>query len=289
MKRDGRTLDHQTLEDMRLTAMQRMDEGEPPAAVAASFGLHRSWAFKCRAAVRESGRGPDVLHSHQATGRPRKLTSTQERQIFRWANGKNPMQYGFKFLLWTRQIVQALVWSRFRVQLSLASVGALLQRLKLTERKPLQLAGRRNPAAMERWRREHYPAIARQAKEDGADIYFWNESGPRTDPEHRQSMAVQEPGRRRGVSAASAVSAKGAFWFTTYKGGLNDALFVKLLKKLCARREQPLQLVVDGIPAYKTKVVAQYVESTNGMLTLHYLPASDQPARSRTKRPDHAQ
>ena len=289
MKRDGRTLDHKTLEDMRLTAIQRMKEGERPAAVAASFGLHRSWAFKCRAAVREGGRGANVLRSRQATGRPRKLTLTQERQVFRWANGKKPMHYGFKFLLWTRQIVQALVWSRFQVQLSLASVGALLQRLNLTERKPLQLAYRRNPEAMERWRREHYPAIARQAREEGADIYFWNESCPRTDPVHRQSRAVQEPGRRPGVSAASAVSAKGAFWFATYKGGLNDALFVTLLKKLCARRKQPLQLVVDGIPAYKTKVVAQYVASTNGMLTLHYLPGPDESARSRSKRSDNAQ
>ncbi len=60
MKRDGRTLDHKTLEEMRLMAVQRMAEGESAAAVAASFGMHRSWAFKCRAAVRGRGRGVQV-------------------------------------------------------------------------------------------------------------------------------------------------------------------------------------------------------------------------------------
>ena len=83
MKRDGRALDHKTLEEMRLIAAQRMSEGERPAAVAASFGLHRSWAFNCRAAVRGRGRGVKVLRSRQGTGRPRKLTLAQERQVFR--------------------------------------------------------------------------------------------------------------------------------------------------------------------------------------------------------------
>lgn len=68
MKSDGLTLDHKTLEQMRLIAAQRMSEGERPAALAASFGLHRSWAFKCRAAVRGPGRGVKVLRSRQGTG-----------------------------------------------------------------------------------------------------------------------------------------------------------------------------------------------------------------------------
>ena len=279
MKRDGRTLDHKTLEEMRLIAAQRMSEGERPAAVAASFGLHRSWAFKCRAAVRGRGRGLKVLRSRQGTGRPRKLTLAQERQVFRWVNGKNPMQYGFDFGLWTRQIVQALVWSRFEVKLSLASVGALLARLDLTAQKPLQRAYQRDPEAIERSQRELYPAIVKRAKKDGADIYFWDESGFRADSVHGktwgargQTPVLRVPGQRQSISAASAVSAKGAFWFVTYKGGLNGELFVEMLKKLCARRKRPLHLVLDSLPAHKTKVVTKYVESTKGKLTLHFLP-----------------
>ncbi len=43
MKRDGRKLAHNTLEEMRVLAVQRMNEGEHPGAVAASLGMHRSW------------------------------------------------------------------------------------------------------------------------------------------------------------------------------------------------------------------------------------------------------
>ena len=68
MKRDGRTLGHETLEEMRKLAVQRMNEGERPADVAASFGLHRSWAFKCRGMAKGRGKGLRALNATKATG-----------------------------------------------------------------------------------------------------------------------------------------------------------------------------------------------------------------------------
>jgi transposase len=93
MKRDGRTLAHNTLEEMRILAVQRMKEGEHPDAVAASFGMHRSWAYKCRATARGRGHGIKALRSTKGTGRPRTLTPAQEAQVFRWVNGKRPDQW----------------------------------------------------------------------------------------------------------------------------------------------------------------------------------------------------
>ena len=37
-------------------------------------------------------------------------------------------------------------------------------------------------------------------------------------------------------------------------------------------RRKPVHLVVDGLPAHKTILVKNYVASTNGLLTLHFLP-----------------
>ncbi len=74
------------------------------------------------------------------------------------------------------------------------------------------------------------------------------------------------------MSAASAVNSKGAFWFATYEGGLSSKLFVALLKKLMFNRKTPVHLIVYGLPAHKKAVVKDYVASTNGKLTLHFLP-----------------
>ncbi|WP_369673897.1 transposase, partial [Klebsiella pneumoniae] len=87
-----------------------------------------------------------------------------------------------------------------------------------------------------------------------------------------KTPVVNVPGQRQGISAASAVNAKGAFWFDTYEGGLTGDLFVALLKKLMKGRRRALHLIVDGLPAHKTKVAKQYVASTKGKLTLHFLP-----------------
>jgi transposase len=279
MKRDGRTLGHEALEEMRKLAVQRMNEGERPAAVAASFGMHRSWAFKCRAAARGRGNGVRALRSTKASGRPRKLSAAQERQVFRWVNGKNPQQYGFDFGLWTRQIVQSLVLERFDTQLSLASIGTMLARLGLTVQKPLQRAYQRDPQAIEQWQRVVFPSIAAQARRQAAEVFFWDESGFRADAVHGktwgrrgQTPVVDRPGQRQSISAASAVNSKGAFWFQTYAGALTGELFVELLRKLMHRRKKPVHLVVDGLPAHKKAMVKQYVASTAGRLTLHFLP-----------------
>ena len=111
----------------------------------------------------------------KGTGRPRKLTPTQERQVYRWVHGKRPDQYGFDFGVWTRQIVQELLLTRFGVKLSLAAIGTLLARLGLTAQKPLERAYQRDPEAVARWKNETFPAIASEAKVSGAEILFWDE------------------------------------------------------------------------------------------------------------------
>src|SRR6202034_4183098 len=181
--------------------------------------------------------------------------------------------------LWTRAVAAGLIERKFGVRLGLTAVGELLARLGLTPQKPLQRAYQRDPEAIEKWRRETFPAIGRQAKASGGEIYFWDESGFRADTVHGktwgvrgQTPVVDRPGQRQSISAASAVNSKGAFWYCTYQGGLNAKLFIVLLQRMMCHRTKPVHLVVDGLPAHKTKLVKDYVASTGGMLTLHFLP-----------------
>jgi transposase len=279
MKRDGREFDHRTLEAIRLMAVERVRDGETPSSVIASYGFCRTTIYKWLTAASKPGVGLKALHSRRATGRPRRLTSRQEQQVFRWVNGKDPRQYGLDFGLWTRSIVASLIERKFKIRLGLTAVGALLARLELTPQKPLQRAYQRDPEAIETWRRETFPAIARQAKAAGGDVFFWDESGFRADTVHGKTWGVkgrtpviERPGQRQSISAASAVNARGAFWYCTYEGGLNADLFVTLLRQMMRNRKKPVHLVVDGLPAHKTKLVKDYVASTKGRLTLHFLP-----------------
>ena len=102
-------------------------------------------------------------------------------------------------------------------------------------------------------------------------MYFWDESGFRADSVHGktwgergQTPVVERPGQRQSIRAASAVNARGGFWFQTYEGGLNAELFVQLLRRMMRRRTKPVHLVLDGLPAHKTTLVKDYVPPRKG-------------------------
>ena len=87
-----------------------------------------------------------------------------------------------------------------------------------------------------------------------------------------QTPVIERPGQRQSISAASAVTANGGFWYCTYEGGLTAELFVSLLRRMMRNRVKPVHLVVDRLPAHKTARVKAYVASINRRLTLHVLP-----------------
>jgi transposase len=260
-------------------AVERVREGEPAAQVIAAYGFNRTTIYKWLKAALRPGVGIRALRSTKATGRPRRLTPAQERQVFCWIDGRDPRQYGLDCGLWTRAGVIELIDQKFGVRLGLTAVGELLAKLGLTPQKPLQRAYQRDPEAIERWQRETYPAIARQARAQGANLFFWDESGFRADTVHGKTWAVrgqtpvvQRPGQRQSISAASAVNANGAFWFCTYEGALDAERFIELLQKLMKYRRKPVHLVLDSLPAHKKALVRDYITTTNGKLTLHFLP-----------------
>jgi transposase len=279
MKRDGRTLDHKTLEEIRRMAVQRVWDGEKPSVVIASYGFSRQIIYKWLREASGKGRGLRALVSRKGTGRPRTLTPKQEQQLFRWINGKDPRQHGFDFGMWTRLIVRKLVADKFEANLGVTAIGKLLAKLGLTPQKPLKRAYERDPVAIEAWKHDVYPAIAKRAKKRGAEIYFWDESGFRADSVQGRTWSVKGqtpivhlPGARQTVSAASAVNAKGGFWCATYKGGMNADLFIGMLKAMMRGRKKPVFLILDSLPAHKAKIVGDYVASTKGKLEFHFLP-----------------
>src|SRR3990167_2219168 len=115
MKRDGRKLDHRTLEEIRKMAVERVREDEKPSGVIASYGSHRCAVYRWLQAANGRGNGIRARAARKGTGRPRKLTPAQERQVFRWINGRDPRQYGLDFGLWTRRIVALLIKRKFGV------------------------------------------------------------------------------------------------------------------------------------------------------------------------------
>jgi len=159
MKRDGRTLDHRTLEEIRRMAVERVREGEDPKVVIASYGFCRTTIYKWLRAASGRGKGLRALASRKASGRPRTLSAAQERQVFRWINGKDPRQYGFDFALWTRKVVGALIEREFGVAYSTVNVWRILRELGFSSQRPAGRAIQRDEVAIKQWRTKRWPAL----------------------------------------------------------------------------------------------------------------------------------
>lgn len=277
MKIDGRTLTHEASETIRIMAVRRVKEGERPSEVIKSYGLCRTTIYRW---VRAAARGGEAaLQSRKASGPPCKLSARQKQQVRTWICGKDPRQYGFDFGLWTRRIVADLIERRMGQTLGLTAVGRLLAELEITPQKPLRRAYERDPQAVEHWKSTEYPQLRKRAQRRGADIFFLDEAGIRSDaPLQRtwglkgQTPVVNTSGQRQAVNAISAVNARGAFWYAVYTGRLNAQTFVQFLRDFLKTRRRPVFLVVDRHPAHIAKVVAEYVQSRWGRLELHFLP-----------------
>jgi transposase len=276
-KIDNRSLDHKVLEHMRMLAVDRVLAGEKPSVVAESFGIYRTSIYKWLRGYRKRGR--EALRSTKAKGPTPKLTEGQKEQVRRWIVGKDPRQYGFDFGLWTRSIIAEMIQDRFDVSLTLPSIGHLLTSLDITPQKPLRRAYERDEKEIQQWKEQKYPELRKRAKQRGADIFFLDEVGVRSDSPLGRSYGlkgrtpvVKTSGQRQKINAISAVNAKGAFWYNVYSGTLTAALFIVMLTDLMKGGKKPVMLVIDGLPVHKAKSVAKYVQSTHGRLELHFLP-----------------
>jgi transposase len=278
MRIDGRTLDHKTLEHLRITAVRRViEDGEAPSEVMKSMGLCRTSIYRWLREHEEGGWA--ALVEKIAQGPEPKLTEKQRQQVRRWIVGKDPRQYGFDYGLWTRRIVQGLIEKKLGVSLGLTAVGRLLASLEITPQKPLRRAYERDPQAVQEWLDERYPKLRRRAKKYGARIYFLDEAGFHSDPVlgrtyglRGHTPVVRTSGQRQSINAISAVNAKGGFWYNVYSGKLNAGRFVEFLQDFMKGRRERVILVVDGHPSHKAKKVAAYVKSLRGKLELHFLP-----------------
>lgn len=277
-KVDGRTLDHKTLEALRLLAVKRvLEDGEAPSEVMRSMGLCRTSIYPWLRQHKK--KGEPGLRMRKACGPKPKLTEKQRQQVRRWIVGKDPRQYGFDFGLWTRSIVAEMILSKFGVTLTLPAVGRLLASLEITPQKPLRRAYKRDPEAVENWKKNQYQALRQRAKKEGATIFFLDEAGFSSEPTlgrtyglKGKTPVVQTTGQRQKVSAISAVSANGSFWSNVYTGMFNATRFIEFLKDFRRGGRGKVFLVVDGHPSHKAKSVAEYVRSCEGQLEIHFLP-----------------
>jgi transposase len=277
-KDDARKLDHKTLEEMRMRAVKRIQDGESPAIIARVLGVDRSTVYGWLARYRRGGW--NGLKAKPLSGRPPKLDGKKLGWVYDTVTKKNPLQLKFAFALWTRAMVAKLIKDKFRIILSAVSVGRLLAQLGITCQKPLHRAQERDEALVQQWLKKDYPKIKQMAQKQGAEIYFSDAAQIRSDHhagrtwgKKGETPIVETTGARHSMSLISAISSRGHMRFMIkQQGGVNASVFIEFLKRLIAGARRVIFLIVDRGPAHIARKTRVFVESLNGLLRLFYLP-----------------
>jgi len=287
--RDGRALDHKTLEEIRIRAVQRVEAGESPEDVIRTLGFGRTVIYSWLAKSREGG--IDALRAKPIPGRPPKMTGRQLAWVYKTVTGKNPLQLRFEFALWTRSMIRDLIREKFGVRLSEVSVGRMLRKLGLSPQRPLRRAYERDPELVESWREREFPKIRRLAKKKRATLYFSDEAGVRSDFHAGTTWApkgetpiVPATGQRFGMNLISAISPRGDFRFMTVDGRMNAEKFIEFLKRLIHNASRPVFLIVDRHPSHRAKKAID--RGTPPAVLLAAVRTRPQPRRTRLEPPE---
>jgi len=274
---DARALSHDALEQLRRSAVQRVEAGESPEFVAAGLGINRRTMYRWLEAFHYGG--ADALAAKPIPGAPSKLDAKQMAWISRTVRQKNPLQLKFDYALWTLAMIRELIRRRFEVNLSEVSVGRLMRRLGFTPQRPMYRAWQQDAALVERWHTEQYPLIAVRAKKENALIFFADESGLRSDHHAGTTWApvgqtplVKATGARFSLNMLSAVNALGHFRFMTVEGRVTGAVFRDFLQRLITGVDRKIFLIVDGHPTHKAKLVREFVAAHSDQIELFFLP-----------------
>jgi len=276
---DARTLEPSALHLLRRQAVRAVRGGMSQAGAARTFGASRRAVSKWRRLDREGGLRALTLKRRGCRPGEGRLSVKRAERIRTLIVGKLPDQQKLPFYLWTRAAVASLIAREYGIAVSLVTVGRYLRAWGLSPQKPVRRAYERNEAAIARWLKQEYPAIARQAKREHAVIYWGDEMGLRSDHVTGTSYApigrtlvVRATGQRFGGTMISAITNKGALAFMVFQGKFTAPVFVAFLQRLLNQVVGKIYLIVDGHPVHKSRNATRFAATHSARLRLIQMP-----------------
>ena len=275
----ARMLSPQAKEDLRRRVVHAVvEQGMRPAQAVRVFRVSRTAVHGWVKAY--GAGGARALQAHKL-GRPKRsrLAGHQAATVVKLIALRCPDQLQLPFALWTRQAVCQLLAERFSLRVSVWTVGRYLRHWGLTPQKPVRRAYERNPAAVQRWLKEVYPAIRAKAKREKAEIHWGDEMGLRSDHQSGRSYSkrghtpvIPGTGQRFGCNMISTITNRGTLRFMVFKKRFTQPVLLAFLRRLLRSVKGKVYLIVDGHPVHHGKTAQRWLASQQQRIALFFLP-----------------
>src|SRR4030067_629195 len=159
-------------------------------------------------------------------------------------------------------------------------VGRYLAQWGFTPQNPARRAWEGEPQRVRGWLDEESPAIRSRAKREGAEIYWGDEMGVRSDHvagrsygRRGQTPIIPGTGQRFGCNMISAITNRGRLNFMVFRERVKDRGFVNSLKRWVRQIPRKVFLVVDGHPVHRAARVTRWVSTHAKRIELFRLPS----------------
>jgi len=146
-------------EGRRLRAWQLKQQGWSQKAIAEALGVTQGAVSQWMKRVAQ--RGVDALKRSPPPGAAPRLSSAQRAQLPELL-AKGAEAHGFLGETWTQDRVRLLIKRHFGVSYHRDHVGRILKAIGWSVQVPIERASQRDEQAIERWKREQWPAIKKK-------------------------------------------------------------------------------------------------------------------------------
>ncbi len=151
---------------------------------------------------------------------------------------------------------------------SVWTVGRYLAQWGFTSQKPARRAFERDPERVRQWLDEEYPAIRSRATREGAELYWGDEMGVRSDHvagrsygRRGQTPIILGTGQRFGCNTISAITNRDRLNFMVFRERFKDRVFLNFLTRLVRQVPRKVFLIVDGHPVHRAARVTRWVRA----------------------------
>ncbi|KKW68004.1 endonuclease DDE [Lampropedia cohaerens] len=279
---DARRLSPAEQHERRRQVIRAWKRGIKKRQIGRDVGL--SYSAVCKIIDRYEAEGAKSLLPRtrgRKTGEQRVLNAQQEAHIQRLICERRPEQLKMDFALWSRPAVQQLIERECGIHLHVRSVGKYLARWGFTPQKPIRRAYEQSPQAVKAWLDDEYPAIAKRAKAENAEIHWGDETALVNTDVRGRSFAPkgQTPvvrvigGTRQKLSMISTVTNQGKARWMIIDGAFNHEKLIEFFEALVKDADRKVFLILDNLGVHHCKPVKAWLAEHVDQIEVFYLPS----------------
>ncbi|NTW30441.1 MAG: IS630 family transposase [Candidatus Moranbacteria bacterium] len=272
--------------DRRRLALKRLDDGWTKQDVADVSEVHlktierwiRNKPFLESNGFQEHKRG-------RREKEQRILTDEEQSMIMDAIKNSMPDKEGIACFLWSRKAVKEYIEKKFGKTLAFQTISDYTKLWGLSSQRPKKQASEQDAEKVRRWLEEAYPEIQKQAKKEGAEIHWADETNININTNYQKTYApkgktptAKIPARKQSFSLVSSVTNQGKMRYMVYKGGMNISLFLQFLKRLSKDADKKIFLILDNLKVHHGKKVRAWAKEHEEEIVL-FFPSSILPAR----------